>query len=64
MNSVVSGGEGSYGLGLVCGGVFGLWGILGCYVLGKPETQRGSVHGLLARFLLIGVIVAVLATQR
>lgn len=52
--------EGSYGLGVFCGVVLGLWGLLGCHLLGKSETKRGSLHGFLGR--LAGVVVVVVVS--
>lgn len=51
--------EGSYGLGLACGGIFGLWGVLGCALMAKSETKRGALHGFLGRLLLVAVIVGI-----
>ena len=52
--------EGSFGLGFVLGFLLGLWGWLGCLVLAKAETKRGSGYGFLSRVGL-GVVVAVIA---
>ncbi|MBL4848362.1 MAG: hypothetical protein JKY65_22815 [Planctomycetes bacterium] len=49
--------EGSYGIGLACGGVFGLWGLVGCHLMGKSETKRDSVHGFLGRLGIAAVVV-------
>ena len=55
---------GSYGLGIALGAFFGLWGILGCALMAKPETKRGSLHGFLGRLGVVGVIVVIaLATS-
>jgi hypothetical protein len=53
--------EGSYGLGLACGGILGLWGVIGCALLAKADTKRGALHGFLGRLVLVLVIVALAA---
>lgn len=51
--------EGSYGLGVACGALFGLWGILGCALLAKAETKRGALHGFLGRLAVVAVIMVI-----
>jgi hypothetical protein len=42
--------EGSYGLGIALGFVFGLIVFLIIMAMGKAQTKRGALHGLLAKF--------------
>jgi hypothetical protein len=48
--------EGSFGLGVVLGGLFGLWGLIGTMVFAKPETKRGARYGFGGRLLLTLVV--------
>lgn len=50
--------EGSFALGF---GLLGLWGLLGCWLLAKPETKRGAGMGFLARLLFVVVLIGVMA---
>lgn len=50
-----------YLIGLGCGFFLGLIGVIGCYLLGKPETKQGSLHGLVARILVGGLALLVVA---
>ena len=52
--------EGSYGLGLTLGIIFGLWGWIGCAIFGKYETKRGAKHGFLGRLGFVVFLVMVM----
>lgn len=52
---------GSFPLGFGLGFILGLWGLLGCYFLGKENTKRGAGIGFLSRIGLTLVIVAIAA---
>lgn len=52
--------EGSYGLGIALGFVFGLIVFLIIMAMGKEQTKRGALHGLLAK-LGLGVLVFMFA---
>jgi hypothetical protein len=52
--------EGSFGLGVALGSLLGLWGLIGCLVLGKAETKRGAKYGFLGRIGLVVVLVFVM----
>lgn len=42
--------QGTFWGGFVGGFLFGLWGLLICYFLGKPATKSGAGYGFLSRF--------------
>lgn len=50
---------GSFPLGFGLGFLLGLWGLLGCFLLGKADTKRGAGYGFLSRIGLTLVVVAI-----
>jgi hypothetical protein len=55
---------GSYWLGFAIGFFLGLWGALGCHFWGKALTKRGGLHGFLARFVAVAVVIGIFVLLR
>lgn len=56
--------EGSFGLGVALGAIFGLWGMLGTLFFAKSETKRGARYGFAGRLLLTFILVCASAGLR
>jgi hypothetical protein len=48
-------GEGSVGLGVLIGAVFGFWGLVGAHVFAKRLTKQGAGYGFFGQ-LAVGVL--------
>jgi hypothetical protein len=47
--------EGSLGIGIALGFIFGCFGLIGCLIWGKPQTKKGAGIGFGISFVL-GII--------
>jgi hypothetical protein len=50
--------EGSLGIGIALGFIFGCFGLIGCLIWGKPQTKKGAGIGFGISFVL-GIILQV-----
>lgn len=57
MSTLNAGQQGSLGLGVALGAIFGLWGLIGVMIFGQDDTKKGAAYGYGGRLVVTLVIV-------